>query len=136
LDRTVSDELPGFVPEVVRGSPGVLLVRPERALDAMLSGWRSQMVECALTVNTIKARCAWSTSSSSSRMSIRGGGARWTSMNSSRPCATEHFTADSVTVASSPLSQLNAPSALAQGADVGVEQNLLDVRASEKRLRC
>jgi hypothetical protein len=57
-------------------------------------------------------------------------------MNSSRPCATEHFTADSVTVASSPLSQLNAPSALAQGADVGVEQNLLDVRASEKRLRC
>jgi integrase/recombinase XerD len=57
LDRTVSDELPGFVPEVVRGSPGVLLLRTERALDAMLSGWRSQMVERALTVNTIKARC-------------------------------------------------------------------------------
>jgi integrase/recombinase XerD len=54
----VSDELPGFIPEVLRGSPKVSLLRAEeRVLDAMMSGWRSQMLARGLTVNTIKARC-------------------------------------------------------------------------------
>lgn len=49
--------VPGFVPRVL-GEPAVGLFRAdERVLDAMLDGWRAQMLARGLTAATIEGRC-------------------------------------------------------------------------------
>jgi integrase/recombinase XerD len=50
------DGVPGFVPRVLL-DPNVSLFRAEdRVFEAMLDGWRSQMLARGLAVDTIKAR--------------------------------------------------------------------------------
>jgi hypothetical protein len=56
----------------------------ERVLDAMLSGWRSQMLARGLIVNTINARYRVINQFVEFTICIRGDGARRTSTNSSR----------------------------------------------------
>ncbi len=50
-------EVPGFVPRLLV-DPGVSLFRAdERVFEAMLDGWRAQMLARGLTTETIKNRC-------------------------------------------------------------------------------
>jgi site-specific recombinase XerD len=52
------DGVPGFVPRLLR-EPGIGLFRSEdRVFEAMLHGWRAQMLARGLVAATIKARCA------------------------------------------------------------------------------
>ena len=44
-----AEELPGFVPRVLRADVAVF--------DALLDGWRAQMLARGLEIDTIKARC-------------------------------------------------------------------------------
>jgi integrase/recombinase XerD len=53
----MADELPGFIPHLLRTSDVSLLRADERVLEAMLDGWRAQMLARGLAVDTIKARC-------------------------------------------------------------------------------
>jgi integrase/recombinase XerD len=49
--------VPGFVPRVLR-DPAVSMFRADdRVFDAMLDGWRAQMLARGLTVATIQGRC-------------------------------------------------------------------------------
>lgn len=58
LNGCVLDSVPGFVPRLLR-DPDVSLFRAdERVFDAMLDGWRAQMLARGLATATIKARCA------------------------------------------------------------------------------
>ena len=52
----MADELPGFIPHLLRTSDVSLLRADERVLEAMLDGWRAQMLARGLAVDTIKAR--------------------------------------------------------------------------------
>ena len=73
----MADELPGFIPHVLRLDDVSLLRADETVFNAMVDGWRAQMLARGLAVDTIKARCRLV-----SRMveftltSSRGGGAR------------------------------------------------------------
>jgi integrase/recombinase XerD len=50
--------VPGFVSRLLR-DPGIGLFRSdERVFEAMLHGWRAQMLARGLVPATIKARCA------------------------------------------------------------------------------
>jgi len=52
----MSEELPGFIPRVLRHEDVSLLRADETVFNAMLDGWRAQMLARGLDVNTIKAR--------------------------------------------------------------------------------
>ncbi|TXH16319.1 MAG: site-specific integrase [Mycobacterium sp.] len=52
-----AEELPGFVPRVLRSDDVSLLRADETVFEAMLDGWRAQMLARGLEVDTIKARC-------------------------------------------------------------------------------
>jgi integrase/recombinase XerD len=52
----MGEELPGFIPRVLRREDVSLLRADETVFNAMLDGWRAQMLARALDVNTIKAR--------------------------------------------------------------------------------
>ncbi|SIE99404.1 phage integrase family protein [Mycobacteroides abscessus subsp. abscessus] len=52
------DELPGAAARLLRIEPGVSFLRAEeRVFEAMLDGWRAQMLARGLATDTIKARC-------------------------------------------------------------------------------
>ena len=51
------DELPGFIPDVLRLDDVSLLRADETVFNAMVDGWRAQMLARGLAVDTIKARC-------------------------------------------------------------------------------
>lgn len=53
----VADELPGFIPQVLRLDDVSLLRADETVLNAMFDGWRAQMLARGLAVDTIKGRC-------------------------------------------------------------------------------
>ncbi|WP_233209513.1 hypothetical protein [Mycobacterium sp. ENV421] len=52
-----AEELPGFVPRILRADDVSLLRADETVFDAMLGGWRAQMLARGLEIDTIKARC-------------------------------------------------------------------------------
>jgi hypothetical protein len=55
--RCIVQGVPGFVPRVLR-DPDVGLFRAEdRVFEAMLDGWKAQMLARGLTVQTIEGRC-------------------------------------------------------------------------------
>jgi len=54
----MADELPGFIPQVLRLANVSLLRADETVLNAMVDGWRAQMLARGLAVDTIKGRCA------------------------------------------------------------------------------
>lgn len=49
--------VPGFVPRVLRDGEVGLLRAEDRAFDAMVEGWRAQMLARGLTRATIDGRC-------------------------------------------------------------------------------
>lgn len=49
--------VPGFVPRVLSDHAVGLFRADERAFDAMIAGWRAQMLARGLTVATIEGRC-------------------------------------------------------------------------------
>ena len=53
----MADELPGFIPHVLRLDDVSLLRADETVLNAMVDGWRAQMLARGLAVDTIKGRC-------------------------------------------------------------------------------
>jgi hypothetical protein len=53
----MADELPGFIPHVLRLDDVSLLRADEMVLNAMVDGWRAQMLARGLAVDTIKGRC-------------------------------------------------------------------------------
>ena len=53
----MADELPGFIPRVLRLDDVSLLRADETVFTAMVDGWRAQMLARGLAVDTIKARC-------------------------------------------------------------------------------
>jgi hypothetical protein len=77
------DGIPGFVPRVLR-DPDVSLFRADdRVFEAMVDGWRSQMLARGLAVDTIKARTGSLDGSRPSPATTRGRGVRSTSKTSS-----------------------------------------------------
>jgi integrase/recombinase XerD len=50
-------ELPGFIPRVLRLDDVSLLRADETVFNAMVDGWRAQMLARGLAVDTIKVRC-------------------------------------------------------------------------------
>ena len=48
----MADELPGSIPHLLRASDVSLLRADERVLEAMLDGWRAQMLARGLAVDT------------------------------------------------------------------------------------
>jgi hypothetical protein len=52
------EELPGFIPQVLRRDDVSLLRADEAVLKAMVDGWRAQMLARGLAVDTIKGRTA------------------------------------------------------------------------------
>ena len=52
----MAEELPGFIPHVLRADDVSLLRADETVFNAMLDGWRAQMLARGLAVDTIKAR--------------------------------------------------------------------------------
>jgi integrase/recombinase XerD len=53
----VAEELPGFIPRVLRLDDVSLLRADETVVNAMVDGWRAQMLARGLAVDTIKTRC-------------------------------------------------------------------------------
>jgi integrase/recombinase XerD len=53
----MAEELPGFIPQVLRLDDVSLLRADETVFNAMVDGWRAQMLARGLAVDTIKARC-------------------------------------------------------------------------------
>ena len=53
----MADELPGFIPQVLRLDDVSLLRADETVLNAMVDGWRAQMLARGLAVDTIEGRC-------------------------------------------------------------------------------
>lgn len=54
----MDSSVPGFVPKVLSETTTVGLFRAdERVFDAMLDGWRAQMLARGLTTGTIDNRC-------------------------------------------------------------------------------
>ena len=51
------EELPGFIPQVLRRDDVSLLRADETVFNAMVDGWRAQMLARGLAVDTIKGRC-------------------------------------------------------------------------------
>jgi integrase/recombinase XerD len=49
--------VPGFVPRVLRDAEVGLFRAEDRVFDAMLDGWKAQMLARGLTTQTIKGRC-------------------------------------------------------------------------------
>jgi hypothetical protein len=49
----MAEELPGFSPRLLEASDVSLLRANERVLEAMLDGWRAQMLARGLAVDTI-----------------------------------------------------------------------------------
>ena len=52
----VAEELPGFIPRVLRLDDVSLLRADETVFNAMVDGWRAQMLARGLAVDTIKVR--------------------------------------------------------------------------------
>ncbi|WP_254923959.1 MULTISPECIES: hypothetical protein [unclassified Rhodococcus (in: high G+C Gram-positive bacteria)] len=52
-----AEELPGFVPRILRADDVSLLRADETVFKAMVDGWRAQMLARGLEIDTIKARC-------------------------------------------------------------------------------
>ncbi|MGV0718310.1 hypothetical protein ABQE93_23180 [Mycolicibacterium sp. XJ662] len=52
----MAEELPGFIPQILRSEDVSLLRADEAVFNAMIDGWRAQMLARGLDVNTIKAR--------------------------------------------------------------------------------
>lgn len=52
----MAEELPGFIPHILRADDVSLLRADETVFNAMLDGWRAQMLARGLAVDTIKAR--------------------------------------------------------------------------------
>lgn len=50
----MADELPGFIPQVLRLDDVSLLRADETVLNAMVDGWRAQMLARGLAVDTIR----------------------------------------------------------------------------------
>jgi integrase/recombinase XerD len=53
----MAEERPGFIPQVLRLDDVSLLRADETVFNAMVDGWRAQMLARALAVDAIKARC-------------------------------------------------------------------------------
>ena len=51
----MAEELPGFIPQVLRRDDVSLLRADETVFNAMVDGWRAQMLARGLAVDTIKA---------------------------------------------------------------------------------
>jgi integrase/recombinase XerD len=51
------EELPGFIPQVVRSDDVSLLRADETVFNAMVDDWRAQMLARGLATDTIKGRC-------------------------------------------------------------------------------
>ncbi|WP_326546480.1 phage integrase N-terminal SAM-like domain-containing protein [Mycolicibacterium sp. ND9-15] len=51
------EELPGFIPQVLRRDDVSLLRADETVFNAMVDGWRAQMLARGLATDTIKGRC-------------------------------------------------------------------------------
>ena len=51
------EELPGFVPQVLRRDDASLLQADETVFTAMVDRWRAQMLARGLAVDTVKGRC-------------------------------------------------------------------------------
>ena len=49
--------VPGFVPRVLRDAEVGLFRAEDRVFDAMLDGWKAQMLARGLTAQTIEGRC-------------------------------------------------------------------------------
>lgn len=54
----MADDLPGFIPRVLQLDDVALLRADEAVLNAMVDGWRAQMLARGLAVSTITARCS------------------------------------------------------------------------------
>ena len=52
----MAEELPGFIPRVLRLDDVSLLRADETVFNAMVDGWRAQMLARGLAVDTIKVR--------------------------------------------------------------------------------
>ncbi|QZA09816.1 MULTISPECIES: tyrosine-type recombinase/integrase [Mycobacteriaceae] len=52
----MAEELPGFIPHILRADDVSLLRADETVFNAMVDGWRAQMLARGLAVDTIKAR--------------------------------------------------------------------------------
>jgi hypothetical protein len=55
--RCVVQGVPGFVPRVLRDAEVGLFRAEDRVFDAMLDGWKAQMLARGLTAQTIEGRC-------------------------------------------------------------------------------
>ena len=53
----MAEELPGFIPQVLRRDDVSLLRADETVFNAMVGGWRAQMLARGPAVDTIKGRC-------------------------------------------------------------------------------
>jgi integrase/recombinase XerD len=53
----MADGLPGFIPQVLRRDSVSLLRADETVFNAMVDGWRAQMLARGLAMDTIKSRC-------------------------------------------------------------------------------
>ena len=53
----MAEELPGFIPRVLQRGDVSLLRADEAVLEAMVDGWRAQMLARGLATSTITARC-------------------------------------------------------------------------------
>jgi integrase/recombinase XerD len=53
----MAEQLPGFMPQVLRLDDVSRLRADETVFNAMVDGWRAQMLARALAVDTIKAHC-------------------------------------------------------------------------------
>ncbi|WP_328321876.1 hypothetical protein OHA70_25565 [Kribbella sp. NBC_00382] len=83
------DGVPGFVPRVLR-DPDVSLFRADdRVFEAMVDGWRSQMLARGLAVDTIKARTGVVGRFQAFTGDYPWTGVRWTSKTSSLSSAPE-----------------------------------------------
>jgi integrase/recombinase XerD len=51
------EELPSFIPHVLRRDEVLLLRADESVFNATVDGWRAQMLARGLAVDTIKGRC-------------------------------------------------------------------------------
>lgn len=51
------EEVPGFIPQVLRRNDVSLLRADETVFNAMIDGWRAQMLARGLALDTIKGRC-------------------------------------------------------------------------------
>jgi integrase/recombinase XerD len=53
----MAEEAPGFIPRVLCRDDVSLLRADETIFNAMVDGWRAQMLAWGLAVDTIKGRC-------------------------------------------------------------------------------